>query len=520
MNLLLTFLAAATAATLLQVAHAQADPDSDGDGLCDFQEIHKYLTDPHNKDTDGDGIPDGDWRERREYQYTVRSVVQVMRPVTIEYLCDDYQDARILDETADHVELEVFHYPFNTVATAIVADAEWRKHAASMKVWLDPGPTSDWTPELRHALETELQEAGIDVARLDDKTLVERASTWLLQRATFHDGFSTFITAFDAAGKPFVPEDLAADGDYAAQWPRELSARGMFANRCRGSCSSSAIYLSGCLRAVGVPTRTVLVVPIVDASDDSEILMLMRGLTNHEVLRTARTAALHRRGTWSSHTFNEVFVGGRWRRLNYDKLGQNILDPSMFGLVTHVATFRDWADANMPATIGKRQTQNLLDDVFGHNNPYSTIALRDEFGVHCKRGNPVPPPLQAKVTSVRWGDDPTLPDDVRRWFENRMELGFVATVEGPADGADFANFLADADQQVQLVSPGKAPIPASFDPRCRWWKQDHALILVRFGADARRELVAGTTYVFTPRNEARDARWGLPDKLQIERAAK
>src|SRR5262245_39809007 len=104
------------------VANAQADPDSDGDGLSDFAERHKYLTDPTKKDTDGDGVPDGDWRERREYQYTVRVVVQVMKPVTPDFLNDDHQDARVLDETDQYVELEVFLYPFTTVAASIRPD--------------------------------------------------------------------------------------------------------------------------------------------------------------------------------------------------------------------------------------------------------------------------------------------------------------------------------------------------------------------------------------------------------------
>ena len=61
-------------------APATAATDSDGDGLSDFHERHKYLTDPSNADSDRDGVPDGDWLERREFQYTIRSVVQVMRP--------------------------------------------------------------------------------------------------------------------------------------------------------------------------------------------------------------------------------------------------------------------------------------------------------------------------------------------------------------------------------------------------------------------------------------------------------
>src|SRR6266850_5609269 len=92
------------------------DPDTDGDGLSDFQELHKYFTDPAKADTDGDGVPDGDWDERREFAYSVRSIVQVLAPVTGDVLCDDYQDARILERTGEVVELEVIHYPLNTVA--------------------------------------------------------------------------------------------------------------------------------------------------------------------------------------------------------------------------------------------------------------------------------------------------------------------------------------------------------------------------------------------------------------------
>ncbi len=32
--------------------------DSDDDGICDFDEIYRFFTDPYNPDTDGDGIPD------------------------------------------------------------------------------------------------------------------------------------------------------------------------------------------------------------------------------------------------------------------------------------------------------------------------------------------------------------------------------------------------------------------------------------------------------------------------------
>jgi outer membrane protein OmpA-like peptidoglycan-associated protein len=46
-----------------EINQYKTDPlnsDSDGDGLKDGEEVHTYKTDPNNKDTDGDGLTDGD----------------------------------------------------------------------------------------------------------------------------------------------------------------------------------------------------------------------------------------------------------------------------------------------------------------------------------------------------------------------------------------------------------------------------------------------------------------------------
>lgn len=188
-------------AVVASVAFAQ-DVDTDGDGLSDFQEQHKYSTDPRKMDSDADGVPDGDWFERREYTYTVRSVVHVMKPVTPEYLNDDYQDCRVLDEADEYYELEVIHYPFNTVSSTIKGNPNWQQEASRMKEWLQPGPTSDWTATVRKELLAALRKDGIDVDKLDDKQVVEQVSKWLLDRAEYQDGFSTFITAFDPKGRP------------------------------------------------------------------------------------------------------------------------------------------------------------------------------------------------------------------------------------------------------------------------------------------------------------------------------
>ena len=43
-----------------QVGTSDRNPDSDGDGLTDYEEVFTYHTDPLKADTDGDGVSDGD----------------------------------------------------------------------------------------------------------------------------------------------------------------------------------------------------------------------------------------------------------------------------------------------------------------------------------------------------------------------------------------------------------------------------------------------------------------------------
>src|SRR4029077_11681175 len=146
-----------------------ADPDTDGDGLPDFQETHKYRTDPQKKDTAGKGGSDGDWQQRREFTYSVRAVVRVMPPYNLKAMNDDYQDVRVISETKDYVELEVVAYPLNTNGEAIQENARWQQDAAAMNEYLAPGVTTNWDPEMRKSVVAELEGAGIVLDRLTDK---------------------------------------------------------------------------------------------------------------------------------------------------------------------------------------------------------------------------------------------------------------------------------------------------------------------------------------------------------------
>src|SRR5262245_13297393 len=174
------------------IVQAPADRDSHGDGLPDFREVHQYFTDPARADSDGDGVPDGDWNERREFAYTVRTVLRVLRPCGGEELTDDYQDARVIASSDRYCELEVVHYPLNTCASAVLPRRNWLVDAKRLGDFLKPGVTTNWDAEMQRDLLGRLADAGIDPAALTDRDAAMRVAAWALRHADSHSHFNAF----------------------------------------------------------------------------------------------------------------------------------------------------------------------------------------------------------------------------------------------------------------------------------------------------------------------------------------
>ncbi len=445
---------------------AAADVDSDADGLTDFQEVHKYCTDPGRADSDSDGVADGDWHERREYAYTIRSVVKVMPPCNTAVVNDDYQDARVLSETEEYVELEVIHYPFNTNANTIAASQDWRKSTAAMKPYLQPGITTNWDEELQKDLIAALEEDGIHVERLTDKQIVEQASRWLLERAKYYPMFGTFFVHFPDGKVEIFPglEERFEGENSKTQWPvpehfqHELFGKGMFYCRSRGSCTSTAVYLTTCLRALGIPTRMIVGIPVVDASDPAQVRMVEEHISHHEVRQTLLSALAGMGNSFSAHTFNEVFVGGRWHRLNSNKLGQNSYGDGAMGLLTHVHTFNDLSEANLTATWGLRYGRGDRDEVFRHSNPYRATEISDRFGLHCDLPNPpVEEIKEVRITKAYWFFSPDRPEWIREDYVRKNGDGHVLA-HAEASFKDLRVVYPKLDKAFLLRAQGQPPV--------------------------------------------------------------
>jgi hypothetical protein len=520
----------ASAGTAAQVA----DPDTDGDGLSDFHEIHKYRTDPRKKDTAGQGTPDGDWQQRREFTYSIRAVVRVMPPCNLKALNDDYQDARVLAEKKEYAELEIVVYPFNTNAEAITANPNWKKDYAGMKEYLAPGVTTNWDEAMRNDLVAELAQAGIDPDKLTDRQVVEQVSSWLFNRSKFRNMFCTFCVGF-TDGKPAVLAGLEdrfqrEKGDpkwtMAEQFEHELFGKGMFARKTYGTCTSTAVYQTTVLRALGIPTRMILCIPLADGSDLEQFDLVDKGLTHKRVRNDVGLGVLSGGSSFCSHTFCEVFVGGRWRRLNFTKLGQNVIERNYLGLMLKVHEFKDLSEANLAATWGTRWAKGQRDEVFKHSNPYRLMAVSDHFGKYAKVPNPPAENEHTRVTidRVYWPHRRDALPEVRQAPSGAQKGGAAFYVhckewlENAGDWLQYKLFMRRADVKFALRAKDQPDVACGI-----------SMSFIAGGSQKLRELEVvippaeyakmkqGVAYTLHPVNGRPGYEWRVDDGVTVQR---
>lgn len=510
-------------------AAEQQDIDTDGDGLSDIAEKHKYFTDPAKADSDGDGMPDGQAQERREYAYSIRTCIRVMKPYDLASMTDDYQDATLIQETPEYGEIEVVHYPLNTLAQAITPNPRWQSDCANMQDWLRPGITTNWTPQMRTQLLAELESEGIRPELLADREVAEKVSRWMLQRirppATM---FTTFFIDFSGekpsllsgCERAFEREKGKMGWNFEQQLQHEVFGAGMFEHKSRGTCTSSAVCWTTVFRALGLPTRQVLCIPAVDVNDPAQLGMIRSGITHHGVRKTILEGMEGLHG-FVAHTFNEVFVGGRWVRLNYNKLGQNILDEKLYGLITHILTFRDLSEAGLSATWGRRYAQGQRSPVLPTSNPFTALEVSDLFGAHAQIPNPPVKPLaeHAVLTFQRliWADSPQRPawlslDSLRSPTPDRV-LILARPKERFEDQnyRQYRRFIDASDHAFTLKGTDGTEIPARLTNGCYSTSTECEIALYISTAD-RARMKPGMPFILVPQNQkAEGPKWAVQD---------
>jgi hypothetical protein len=440
----------------------------------------------------------------------------------------------VRNETKDFVELEVISYPLNSNGEAISANPNWQKDYAGMKEYLKPGVTTNWDAAMQKDLLEDLAKNGIDPGRLTDKEVVEKVSRWLFGRCSYVPMFATMYVDFPGnkpiilpgLEKPFHQEKGDRNWTIEEQFAHELLGKEMFYNRTHGSCTSSAVLLATVLRALGIPARIILTIPIIDVNDSEQIALVEKNIRHSQVRAKIMDGLLRAGRGFANHTYNEVFVGNRWRRLNYNKLGQNILDEHYFGLMIHVHTINDLSEANLAPTWGRRYALGLRDDNFKTSNPYRTLEISDLFGRDSKIPNP---PVEQKehksitISKTYWLDSKDTPAIIREKARRPKEGEGHFYIHGDEwfsdqDHLQYKKFMTRADKNFLLRAKGQPDIKAEMEMSF-WTDSPSNLreILIVISQKEFAKMVKGVAYSIQPVNSVADYQWKVKEGLTITR---
>ena len=287
--------------------------DTDTDGLTDYEEIRKYLTDPIESDSDGDGIDDSDWDERREYTYSIQAIVDLRPPFTLEEMQDFYQDVRMIEELGDdYTRFEVILYPkVREIINPAPFDPKDNQYTA-------PTFTKNYSAAMQDQLGDLVKDALTDLEATLRIIRYLRAETRTIE-IDKDLGYSTdlpldFCMHLNPEGE-LIKKGLGEISHTSMEEIESyvLFADSMFERGTRGACGSTSILRGAMLRSVGLEEKLIFTIPMLyfyendgtkvkikDEYRDEEYTMLPKGIP-----------------AIVDHFFNMVRIGTRWIRVDH-----------------------------------------------------------------------------------------------------------------------------------------------------------------------------------------------------------
>ena len=356
--------------------------DSDGDGLSDFQEKYKYLTDSQKADSDGDGISDGGWDERREYTYTIKARMQLAGPWDINSMNNDYQDTRIVEVKKGYLECEIVFYTENNIKESISSNKNWGNYGPEFDKYLKSYIHANWDEQMRKDLIKELKAYGIDPEKLSDKELVQKVSLWIedTTKIVEHRSPPQFYLRPDKNGHLFVDEKYRRGFESSSKLGKNITdeeiintqvlGKQMYYNKTRGGCTSSATYAATIYRALGIPTR------IIHSIRFTEGVLKFTPNINNPIVREILIETSKMKG---GHQLPEVYIDGQWVRMDYEEFGSDNIHQGR-GLHYQNLTMNDYSDIDMVASY----VEIMAEDPFNNKDFYNLLDLSDSYGKYYK----------------------------------------------------------------------------------------------------------------------------------------
>jgi transglutaminase-like putative cysteine protease len=336
--------------------------DTDGDSLSDYAEVVKYKTNPLKEDSDGDGVPENDWKERREYAYTIRVLMRIREPFDPKAMDDLYQDARVVagPDAAGYTTLEAIIYP-ETHPVLAASAYPLKNLPEKIQSLVRPGIATNYDALMQAKVHDLTAGAATDVQA------VGRILEWVRKNTTPYLDYSipeVYFTYLDG-GQVRVRnyhESLPVDELLQTHY----FAASMFRARTHGTCTSIATLKCAMLKAAGIPCQLIQTIfPIYYHGSQTEPYTnnLRRKWDDGNCSYEQPAGASFET---ANHAFLEVYLGNQWVRVDED-LGVFQQRPRCLGL--KILSVADWSEVDFSETWP-------VDWI--HQRPYYTMLLEDQ----------------------------------------------------------------------------------------------------------------------------------------------
>ncbi len=315
--------------------------DTDRDGLSDYDEYCKYRTDPTKADTDGDGIPDGDWNERREYTYSIRALCEIRPPNEVGLMTDLYQDARRLEQPGHHKDSAVVELLIFPTAAPHVLPRPYPPASLpeSLEVCTRRTLAFNYSDAMQEEVRAIVRDAKTDVQA------VEKIAGWIANETRVVNQLPEFGYFHVKDNQVVWDRHLRSAEEERGLLQSNFYGDAMFKARAHGTCSSIATLQATMLRAAGLPARLIQTLPLSNRYEADPVPLVDR-------MRRRMYAPGYDWGPGgggANHMYTEVWLGGRWVRVDRDVGTGPMVGNKLFVKVFSAADWNNLYPARKPA---------------------------------------------------------------------------------------------------------------------------------------------------------------------------
>ncbi len=339
------------------------DGDYDGDGLSNQDELSKYETDPYDSDSDGDGTPDGAWDERREYVYSVHAVIKIRQPFDVDEMNDPFQDVKAIAGPDDrgYTELDILIFP-DAKPPLVPAPYPLEGLTGELLALTEPGISTNYSPAMQSEVLQIVAEAETDVGA------VGQVLQWVSQKTTQYvdqsipEVYFTYLEGGEVKVRNYtgpLPVEELLETHYFAD--------SMFRMRTHGTCTSIATLKCAMIKAAGIPCRVLQTIPLIYYHGD-QTEPYANNLDREWGCVLEQPSG--QGSMWANHAFPEVYLGGRWIRVDWT-VNIRYEDPNC--LTLKILSVPDFGEVDFSETWP-------VDWI--HNRPYYTLLLEDQEPQH------------------------------------------------------------------------------------------------------------------------------------------